>query len=70
VPKAFALGFFYVRVCGGLATRSVAVPGVRVAPRSAWWVAVDYSDSIVAGGLLEMSQTTRLTPGTSLLMRV
>ena len=29
-----------------------------------------YSHSIVAGGLLVMSRTTRLTPGTSLTMRL
>lgn len=30
----------------------------------------DYSHSIVAGGLLEMSYTTRLTPLTSLMIRL
>ena len=31
---------------------------------------VSYSHSIVAGGLLVMSYTTRLTPSTSLMMRL
>lgn len=32
--------------------------------------ALNYSHSIVAGGLLVMSRTTRLMPGTSLTMRL
>ncbi len=30
----------------------------------------NYSHSMVAGGLLEMSYTTRLTPATSLMIRL
>jgi hypothetical protein len=34
------------------------------------FVVSSYSHSIVAGGLLLMSYTTRLTPGTQLMIRV
>src|SRR5690606_22699670 len=44
----------------------------HAALRNLWISAIpsSYSHSIVAGGLLEMSYTTRFTPATSLMMRV
>src|SRR5690606_40696640 len=52
--------------------KSAPLPAVRPSDSATRWRAVmrNHSHSIVAGGLPEMSYTTRLMPRTSLMMRL
>lgn len=60
------LGNFFITILLPQAFFTSEKPSVYAGFRGS----VNYSHSIVAGGLLVMSYTTRLTPSTSLIMRL